>query len=83
MTKKFPLENYRHVNKEKKLFAYLMRTHNLRTDKDICKFLVTSPSVISQIRNDHKYITAALLLRVYDKTTLSVEEIRKMAKEDV
>lgn len=77
------LSKHRHVNKEKKLFAYIMFTHNLRTDKDICKFLVTSPSVISQIRNDHKRITPALILRIYDKTGLSIEEIRKMVKEDV
>lgn len=78
-----PINKFRHVIKEKKLFAFLMNTHNLKNDREICDFLYTAPSVISQIRNDKRRISAALILRIYDKTTLSIEEIRKMVKEDV
>jgi hypothetical protein len=73
----------RHIKKEKKLFEYIMRTKNFTHDAQLAKFLITSTSIISQVRNDKIPLSARLILRVYDKMGLSVEEIRKMVKEDV
>ena len=43
---------YRHISKEKKLFAWIMKKFNMSTDQELADFLYTSPSVISQVRND-------------------------------
>lgn len=74
---------YRHINKEKKLFAWIMKKFNITTDQELADFLYTSPSVISQVRNDKIGFSPKLILTTYDKTGLSIEEIRKMIKEDV
>ncbi len=72
----------RHTIKEKKLFEYLMRKYNLRDDAALADFLYTSPSVISQVRNDKIPFSHRLILTTYDKTKLSIEDIRKMVRED-
>ena len=74
---------YRHISKEKKLFAWIMKKFNMSTDQELADFLYTSPSVISQVRNDKIGFSPKLILTAYDKTGLSIEEIRKMIKEDV
>jgi hypothetical protein len=45
-------------------------------------FLLTSTSVISQIRNDKIRMSPSIILRVYDKTPLNIEKIREMVKQD-
>lgn len=74
---------YRHPKKEKHLFQYIMRTQGFTHDKQLANFLFTSTSVISQVRNDRIPLSARLILRIYDKLGLSIEEIRVMADEDV
>ena len=71
------------VKRELKLFRYLMDTYNLRTDDDLADFLCCSKTIISMTRCDHRGLSARLLLVIYDKTPLSIEEIREMAKEYV
>lgn len=81
-----PKTNYakhRHIKKEKKLFAFIMKVYGFDTDQQLAEFILSSTTAISAIRNDHRYMSASLILRIYDKTTLSIEDIRKMAKEDV
>jgi plasmid maintenance system antidote protein VapI len=73
----------RHIRKEKKIFNFLMRTNNFQTDAQLANFLYCSTPVISRIRNDQMNITPRMILIIYDKTTLTIEEIRKMGKEDV
>ncbi len=72
----------RHTIKEKKLFDYLMRKFKLRDDAALAGFLYTSPSVISQVRNDKIPFSHRLILTTYDKTKLSIEDIRQMVRED-
>lgn len=73
----------RTVVKELKLFKYLMDTHNLRTDEDLAEFLLCSKTIISMTRRDHRALSPRLTLLIYDKTPLTIEEIREMAKEYV
>lgn len=73
----------RHIRKEKKIFHFLMRTHNFKTDAQLAAFLYCSTSVISRVRTDQMNITPRMILIIYDKTTLTIEEIRKMSKEDL
>ena len=69
------------VRRELKLFNYLMTTYNLRTDIDVAEFIGCSKTVISMTRCDHRGLSPRLTLVVYDKTPLSIEEIRALAKE--
>lgn len=67
--------------KENKLFAYLFNFFKVSNDVELAEKLYTSGSNISRVRNDHKYLSAKLILVIYDKTDLSIEDIRKLAKE--
>ena len=73
----------RHVKKEKKLFKLLMEKNKFVNDQELAEYLLISTSIISQIRNDHFYLSPTNILRIYDKTGMSIEDIRKLAKEDV
>ena len=73
----------RHVKKEKKLFKLLMEKNKFVNDQELADYLYISTSIISQIRNDHFYLSPTNILRIYDKTGLSIEDIRKFAREDV
>ena len=73
---------FRHTLKEKKLFAYIMKKYKIKTDTELAKFIYSSGSQISQLRNDRLYISPRLILSIYDRTDLSIEDIRRMAKED-
>ena len=73
----------RHVKKEKKLFKLLMEKNKFVNDQELADYLYISTSIISQIRNDHFYLSPTNILRIYDKTGMSIEDIRKFAREDV
>lgn len=73
----------RHVKKEKKLFKLLMEKNKFVNDQELADYLYMSTSIISQIRNDHFYLSPTNILRIYDKTGMSIEEIRQLAREDV
>ena len=75
--------NYRHTKKEKQLFKVLMEKNNFVNDQELADYLLMSSSMISQVRNDHFYLSPRAILLIYDKTDLTIEEIRKLAKEDV
>lgn len=68
---------------DNKLFAYLFKLFNVKTDVELAEKLYSSSSTLSRIRNDHKYLTAKMILIIYDKTDLSIEQIRSMLAEDV
>ena len=69
------------VKNELVLFKYLMDRHSLRTDEDLADFLFCAKTVISATRCGHRNLSARLILTIYDKTDLSIEEIRALAKE--
>jgi iron-sulfur cluster repair protein YtfE (RIC family) len=74
--------NYRHTLKEKNLFAYILKRYKLKTDTQLAEMLFSSTSQISQVRNDRIYLSPRLTLTIYDRTDLSIEDIRRMARED-
>jgi antitoxin component HigA of HigAB toxin-antitoxin module len=71
------------VRRELKLFDYLMTTYNLRTDDDLAEFMLCSKTIVSMTRCDHRGLSPRLTLVIYDKTPLTIEEIRALAKEYV
>lgn len=71
----------RTVARELKLFKYLMDTYKLRTDEELAEFMLCSKTIVSMTRCDHRTLSARLILVLYDKTDLSIEDIRSMAKE--
>lgn len=73
----------RKLKKEKRLFWFLRFAYNLRDDAALAEFLYTAPSQISQIRNDKMPLSHRMILAIYDRTNLSIEDIRSMAKEDM
>jgi hypothetical protein len=77
------IKRMRTVARELKLFKYLMDEYNLRTDVDVAEFIGCSKTVISMTRCDHRALSPRLVLSIYDKTPLSIEEIRVMTKEYV
>jgi hypothetical protein len=77
------IKRMRTVRRELKLFKHLMDTYRLRTDDDLADFLLCSKTIISMTRCDHRGLSPRLTLAIYDKTPLSIEDIRAMAKEYV
>lgn len=73
----------RSVLKEKRLFWFLMLRFDLKDDRALAEFIGTSPAQISTIRNDKIGLSPRLVLSIYDKTNLSIEDIRAMANEDM
>ena len=60
------------------LLDYLIDKGWAKDDKAIAKLLNTTPPVISRVRNDRRAITPNLILAIYDKTKMSIEQIRKL-----
>jgi transcriptional regulator with XRE-family HTH domain len=65
---------------ETKLFVYLKKKFGLENSQALADFLGVSPTTLSKIRHGAKPYTAEFILIVYDKTGMSIEEIRKMTK---
>ncbi len=68
---------------EKRLFWFLMLKHNLSNDHELAEFIGTAPSQISQIRTNKMGLSPRLILSIYDKTNLTIDDIREMANEDM
>lgn len=71
----------RAVKNERRLFWFLMLKFGFTNDVELAEFIGTAPSQLSQIRNDKIGLSPRLLLSIYDKTNLSVEDIREMVNE--
>ena len=71
----------RTIKNERRLFWFLMLKFGFTNDVELAEFLGTAPSQLSQIRNNKIGLSPRLLLIIYDKTNLSVEDIRAMANE--
>lgn len=69
------------IQKPHPLLDYIIKKGWARDDKSLAKLLNTSPPVISRIRNNKRNPNARLILSVYDQTTLSIEEIRKLIRK--
>jgi hypothetical protein len=73
----------RNIAKELKMFQYLTDNYKLKTDADLADFMLCSKTVVSMTRRGQRALSARLILTIYDRTPLSIEEIRDMLKEYV
>ena len=68
------------VDDDNKLLGYIKWKYELKTDTDVAEFLFTSPAEISRIRRGTKGLSHRMLVIIYDKTDLSIEQIRELYK---
>jgi hypothetical protein len=69
------------VNKPNRLFDFIRKEYRLHNDVALAKFLNSSSPVISRVRHGDCGIPPYLILNIYDKTELSIDEIREMVRE--
>ena len=60
------------------LFKHLKKHYGLRNDTDIAEFLGTSTTMVCELRSNKRRVTGDFILKVYDKTSLSISIIRNM-----
>lgn len=60
------------------LFNHLKKHYGLRNDTDLAEFLGTSTTMICEVRSKKRRVTGDFILKVYDKTSLSISMIRTM-----
>ena len=58
------------------LLDSLMKDFNLKNDAALARLLEVAPPMISKLRNGHASVTADMLLRMHDKTELSIRALR-------
>ena len=63
-----------------KLFDYLIDHLKLKNNRALAQHLGVTQSTLSKIRYGTNRISAELILLVYDKTDLSIEDIRELIK---
>ena len=63
------------------LLDYIIKEFNLKNSRELANALDVTEGLISKIRAGVRMPTAELILRIYDKTDLSIEEIRELLKE--
>jgi transcriptional regulator with XRE-family HTH domain len=64
------------------LLDYLIKHLELKNNRALAQHLGVTQSAISKIRYRTNPPSAEFILLVYDKTGLSIEEIRKLIKRD-
>jgi len=65
-----------------RLFNEIMFRHKLQTDTQLAKLLFVSPAFICNVRAGRKNLSPRLILAIYDRAGLTIEEIRQYAKEN-
>jgi plasmid maintenance system antidote protein VapI len=65
-----------------RLLDEIMHRYNLKNDRHLAQFLYASPASICNLRAGRKSLSSHLVLRIYDKAHMSIEEIRQLAKEE-
>lgn len=60
------------------LLDYLISAFKLKNNAELAKALGVTEGAISKIRHGVYKVNADFILRVYDKTDMSIEEIRTM-----
>lgn len=63
------------------LLDYLIAAFKLKNNAELAKALGFTEGMISKIRHGVYKVNAEFILRVYDKTDMSIEEIRKLIEE--
>ena len=63
------------------LLDYLIETYKLKNNRALANALGVTQAAISKIRYKINRVTADFVLTVYDKTDMSIEEIRELIKK--
>lgn len=63
------------------LLDELLIVLDLKNTRALAKYLEVTESSLSKIRAGERKVTGDLILTIYDKTSMSLEGIRKLAKE--
>lgn len=65
------------------LFNEIMYRHKLKTDTQLAKLLCLSNATICNLRSgEQPSLSPLVILRIYDKAGMTIEEIRQLAKEE-
>ncbi len=62
-----------------KLLDEIKRRNGIWSDNQLAQLLKISPAHMSNIRHKRKGLNAVLIMRIYDNTDLTIEEIRDYA----
>lgn len=62
-----------------KLLDEIIRRHKLVSDAHLARYLGVSSATICHLRTGQKELSARMVLAIYDKTTMTIEEIRRWA----
>ncbi len=64
------------------LLDEIKKRHRLITDRQLAKLLCISSPTISNLRSgEQPSLSPTIILRIYDKAKMSIEEIRELARE--
>jgi hypothetical protein len=63
------------------LLDKMMDYYNVNTDTELANKMELSMGSISRIRGGTQFVSAQLILKVYDQTFLSIEDIRELVKQ--
>ena len=64
------------------LLDTLMLIHGIQTDNSLADKLAISTGSVSRIRKGTQNISAALILVIYERSGLSIDNIKDLIKED-
>jgi plasmid maintenance system antidote protein VapI len=67
---------------EHKLLDHLIKRYELKNSRALADLLGMTQGGISKLRYKTNQVSPDFILRVYDKTDLSIEQIRELIKED-
>lgn len=63
------------------LLDKMMDFYKVETDTELANKMEISMGSISRIRGGTQFVSAQLILKVYDQTFLSIEDIRELVKQ--
>lgn len=67
---------------EHRLLDHLIKRYELKNSRALADLLGMTQGGISKLRYKTNQVSSDFILRVYDKTDLSIEQIRELIKED-
>lgn len=62
-----------------KLLDTLIKKMNLKNDAELCRALEVQPPIISKIRHRKLTVGATILLRMHEKSELSIRELKELS----
>lgn len=63
------------------LLDKMMEFYKVESDKDLADRMEISMGSVSRIRGGTQLVSAQMILKIYDQTFLSIEEIRDLIKQ--